>query len=285
MFRVVENPYGEGYTSEVQAPTLDQDLLEDLTLSPSAPPAPLVDQAFQTKLLEDVDEPKSIHEGCSKDQLTYSGPEQSETRAKATHQAQLVADQIPRLEHHARWEAVDLHRSRPTPTDSGQEPQKLIKAVSLGKHFVQELRNTQEAGTSTVTCESIKVGVSKTIQGSVEGAWLMDAAEHLASLATKADQAEQELAANLYTDLVSAEDDIQAGRRSGPMLATGTNGHFALYQDVEGGCPERLAVTNHVGLIGQSVTDQIPLIKVDPNRPRTQSGLPASGASKNRQST
>ena len=44
----------------------------------------------------------------------------------------------------------------------------------------------------------------------------MDAAEHLSSLATKTDQAEQELAANLHTDLVSAQDDIQAGRRSGP---------------------------------------------------------------------
>ena len=164
------------------------------------------------------------------------------------------------------WEAVDLHRSRPTPTDSSQEPQKFIKAVSLGKHFVQELRNTQEPGTSTVTCESIKVGVSKTIQGSLEGAWLMDAAEHLVSLATKADQAEQELTANLYTDLVSAQDDIQAGRRSVPMLATGTIGHFAFYQDVEGGYPERLAVTNRVGLIGQTVTDQIPFIKVDPNQ-------------------
>ena len=94
----------------------------------------------------------------------------------------------------------------------------------------------------------------------------MDAAEHLASLATKADQAEQELTANLYTDLASAQDDIQAGRRSGPMFATGTKGHFAFYQDVEGGYPERLAVTNHVGLIGQTVIDQIPLIKVDPNQ-------------------
>ena len=94
----------------------------------------------------------------------------------------------------------------------------------------------------------------------------MDTAEHLASLATKADQAEQELAADLYTDLASAQDDIQAGRRSGPMLATGTRGHFAFYQAAEGSCTEWLAATNHVGLIGQSVTDQIPLIKVDPNQ-------------------
>ena len=35
---------------------------------------------------------------------------------------------------------------------------------------------------------------------------------------------------------------------------------------MEGGSPESLAVTNHVGLIGQTVTDQIPFIKVDPNQ-------------------
>ena len=94
----------------------------------------------------------------------------------------------------------------------------------------------------------------------------MGTAEHLASPATKADQARQELTAHLCTDLASAQEDIQAGRRSGPMLATGTIGHFAYYQDVEGGSPESLAVTNHVGLIGQTVTDQIPLIKVEPNQ-------------------
>ena len=50
------------------------------------------------------------------------------------------------------------------------------------------------------------------------------------------------------------------------MLATGTVGHLSFYQDVEGGYPETLAVTNHVGLFGQTVTDQIPLTKVDPNQ-------------------
>ena len=47
LFRVVENQYGEGHTSEVQAPTLDQDILQDLTPLPSAPPAPLDDQTFR----------------------------------------------------------------------------------------------------------------------------------------------------------------------------------------------------------------------------------------------
>ena len=99
----------------------------------------------------------------------------------------------------------------------------------FGKHYDQELRKTQEDGFCTVTCESIKVGVSKTIQGSPEGAWLLDAADHVAILATKAKQAGQELAAALYTDLASAQEDIQVGRRGGPMLATGTRGHFAFY--------------------------------------------------------
>ena len=62
LIQVVENPYGEGYTTEVQAPTLDQDLLEDSTLSPSATPELLIDQAFQTKPFEDVDEPTFVHE-------------------------------------------------------------------------------------------------------------------------------------------------------------------------------------------------------------------------------
>ena len=119
---VVDNPYGEGHSTEVQAPTLDQQILEDSTLSPSAPPEFLVDQAFQTKPFEEVHEPKFVHEGCSNDQLTYSGQDQQEARAKETHQAQLHADQLPKLEHDARWEAVDRHPGRPIPTDRGQEP-------------------------------------------------------------------------------------------------------------------------------------------------------------------
>ena len=108
--------------------------------------------------------------------------------------------------------------------------------------------------------------MSKTIQGLPEGAWLSDAADHVAILATKAKQAKQELAATLYTDLASAQEDIQAGRRVGSMLATGGKGHFAFYQAVLGSCQERLALTNHVGLVGQSVTNQIPLVEVDPNQ-------------------
>ena len=121
---VVDNLYGEGRTTEVQAPILDQPLLEDPAHSPSAPPEFLVDQVFQTKPFEEVHEPKFVHEGCSIDQLTYSGQCQREARAKETHQAQLHADQIPKLEHDARWEAVDHHPGRSIPTDRGQEPQK-----------------------------------------------------------------------------------------------------------------------------------------------------------------
>ena len=119
---------------EVQAPILDQQILEDPALSPSAPPELLVDQAFQTKPFEEVLEPQHVHEGCSSDQLTHSGQDQREARAKETHQAQLHADQLPKLEHDARWEAVDRHLGRQIHTDRGQEPQNTIQAARLGKN-------------------------------------------------------------------------------------------------------------------------------------------------------
>ena len=58
------------------------------------------------------------------------------------------------------------------------------------------------------------------------------------------------------------------------MLATGTRGHFAFSQTVEGSRQERLAVTNHVGLICQSVTNQIPACKC---RPEPTSNGPIQG--------
>ena len=70
---VIQCPDGEGYTTEVEAPTLDPELPEYFTLSPSAPPEFLVDQAFQTKPFEEADAPKASHEDCSNDQLTYGG--------------------------------------------------------------------------------------------------------------------------------------------------------------------------------------------------------------------
>ena len=161
---------------------------------------------------------------------------------------------------------MDFHARRPTPTDEDQVPHKQIKAASFGKHCDQDLGRTQEEGFFTVICESTKVGVSKAVQGSPEGALFLDASEHLASLATKAEQAEQELAATLCTALASAQEDIQAGRRVGPMLATACKGHFAFCQAVLGSCQERLALTNHVGLSGQYVTNQIQLVEVDPNQ-------------------
>ena len=124
---VVDNLCGEGHSTEVQAPTLDQQILEDPALSPSAPLELLFDQAFQTKPFEEVHEPKHVHEGCSSDQLTHSGQDQREARAKETHQAQLHADQLPKLEHDGRWEAVDRHTGRPIPTDRARSPRRQSK--------------------------------------------------------------------------------------------------------------------------------------------------------------
>ena len=63
----------------------------------------------------------------------------------------------------------------------------------------------------------------------------------------------------MYTDFESAQEDIKAGRRCGPMLATASLGHFSYWREVEKGSPEDMAVTKHEGLLGQKVTDQIPL--------------------------
>ena len=67
---IPDNPYGEGYSTEVQAPSLDQQILGDPALLPSAPSA---DQALQTKPFEDLHEPKEVHEGGLLDQLTKKG--------------------------------------------------------------------------------------------------------------------------------------------------------------------------------------------------------------------
>ena len=50
------------------------------------------------------------------------------------------------------------------------------------------------------------------------------------------------------------------------MLAIAGKGHFAFYQSVLGSRLERLALTSHVGLICKSVTNQLPLVDVDPNQ-------------------
>jgi hypothetical protein len=70
----------------------------------------------------------------------------------------------------------------------------------------------------------------------------------------------------MYADFDSAQEDIEAGRRCCPMLATGGRGHFGYWRGVQQGFTESMAVPAHVGLLGQEFTDQIPLIMVDPNQ-------------------
>ena len=133
---------------------------------------------FKFQLLRGFEKLKSDQGGSPGDQGSSSGTGQSETRSKERHVAQLATDQLPILEHHARWEKVDFQARRPTPTDEDQVPHKQIKAASFGKQCDQDLRKTTEERTFTISCESTKVGVSKTVQGSPEGAWFLDAAEH-----------------------------------------------------------------------------------------------------------
>ena len=133
LLQVPDNPYGDVPTMEVQEPTLNHTLMGDSTLSPSAPPEFLMEQAFQTEPFAQPHEPKALHEESGVDQRVQSGLDQREERAKETYRAQLHADQLSDLEHDERWEGVRLYPGLPKPTDEGQELQKTLKVDSSGK--------------------------------------------------------------------------------------------------------------------------------------------------------
>ena len=70
----------------------------------------------------------------------------------------------------------------------------------------------------------------------------MDAAERVASVAARAKSAQRGLADYRYMDLALAQEDIQAGRRSAPMLATQEQGHVSYWRKVTEGTAEKQAV-------------------------------------------
>ena len=81
LLQVPVNPYGDVHTMEVQEPTLSHTLVGDFTLSPSAPPEILVEQVFQTKPFEQLQEPNAVHDESGVDQRVQSGLDQREERA------------------------------------------------------------------------------------------------------------------------------------------------------------------------------------------------------------
>ena len=88
---------------------------------------------------------------------------------------------------------MDAQTTKELPADDDQEPFKQIVATKLGKECSFNLRKTQDDGVFTVTAEATKVGVSKNLQGSVGGAWLIDTLERTLKMASQTELAETEL--------------------------------------------------------------------------------------------
>ena len=156
------------------------------------------------------------------------------------------------------------------PKSQGGDAQKTLTVDRFGKKQTLELRNTEEEGTSIVTIDTpggdTSVGISNTVQGCGEGAWLQDSLIHLKAIAESTAQAGQELRAEAYTNLQMAREDVKAGRKLSPMLATNGNGHHGYWRSIEQGASECVAVSIHYGCIGPEVSNLIPMVDVDPNQ-------------------
>ena len=216
----------------VLEPTLQMPPREDPEFLPSAPPQCMLHQALQNQSPEQVQDQEVTNQELSPDQ-PGSSTDQRQERAKETHRAHLAVGELPMMEMDARWEKVRQQPNLPKPTSVGAEVQKTLKVARLGKHHTQELCNTEEEGTAIVTCQDNRVGITKIIQGCREGSWLEDTADHAELLAVQVDQASLEMLASMYTKFENAEADVQAGRRSGPMLATMGKGHFGFWREIE----------------------------------------------------
>jgi hypothetical protein len=225
----------------------------------------MIDRALQNQSLEQEQDSELPNHVISLDQ-PGSSTDRREERAKATHRAHLEDGELPMMEMDVRWEKVRNQPNLPKPTADSANVQKTLKVVRLGKSHTQEMYNTDEEGTSIVTFQDDRVGITKTIQGCREGAWLEDTTGHMELLAVNVDQVSQEILASMYTNFENAQADVRSGRRSGPMLATMGTGHFGYYRNIEGGSAESMAVTRHFGLIGPEVFSQIPMANVDPNQ-------------------
>ena len=146
------------------------------------------------------------------------------------------------------------HASSFIPLEDDDQPLlKQIVATNTGNKCRFALRKTQEDGTFTVTGEATKVEVSKTIQGFVGGAWILDTLERTVKIASQAELAEQELTACCKRAINTSQEDLENGRVGGPMFVSGGKAHFSYFQEVKGSCPQEMAVDYHVGMAGLSI--------------------------------
>ena len=140
----------------------------------------------------------------------------------------------------------------------------------MGKKRSFALRKTKEDGIFTVTSEAAKVGVSKTIQGSVNGAWILDTLERTKKIVIQAELAEQELIACSKRAGNATQEDLTNARMVGPMFVTDGMAHLSSFQDVKDSSPEGMVVKYHIDLVGLTCSAKLPFIDVIPiNIPRS----------------
>ena len=189
----------------------------------------------------------------------------AEVHHRARHVAQLDPDQSTQ-EHSDRWIKVDNQANRTPPDDDDQPTLKQIEATYMGRKCNFAMRKTNEEGTFTVTGEETKVGVSKTIQGSVNGAWFLDTFDRAKKIVSQAELAEQELIACSKRAINATQEDLTNARMAGPMFVTDGRAHFSYFEHVKDSSLEGMAVNYHIGLVGLTVSAKSPLIDVDPNQ-------------------
>ena len=182
----------------------------------------------------------------------------TEVEHRARHMAQSGLDQCSLDQHSDRWNKVHAQINKEFLADDDQEPFKQSVATKLRKDCSFNLRKTQDEGVFTVTAEATKVGVSKNIQGSVRGAWLIDTLERTLKMVSQTERTEHELIACCKRAENTTQEDFEKGRAAGPMLVTRSKAHFSYLQ--EGSCPQETAPNFHVGLVGSTVAARLPLV-------------------------
>ena len=93
------------------------------------------------------------------------------------------------------------------------------------------------------------MGVSKTIQGSVNGAWILHTLERTVKIASQAELAEQELTASCKRATDTSQEVFENGRVVGPMLLSDGKAHFSYFQEVKDSCLQEMAVNYHIGMV------------------------------------
>ena len=182
----------------------------------------------------------------------------TEVHHRARHMAQLDLDQCAQEEHSDRWIKVDNQANRTPPDDHDQQTLKQIEATNMGRKCNFALRKTNEEGIFNVTGAETKVGVSKTIQGSMNGAWILDTLDRAKQIVSQAELAEQELIGCIKRAINATQEDLTNARMAGPMILTDGRAHFRYFQDVKDFSLEGMAVNYHIGLVGLTVSAKLP---------------------------